>query len=440
MTKLFFLIIYIFSTSLFANIEFDAKKISYHGKKINLEENVKIRNELGTISCSHATIMTEGSLKNIQKIELHNNIQLELKNKCNITTQKGEVDIKNRNAILISEKIDDPIVCIFKKKIANGYSIPIIKCQKLLIDFDEDFEIKKIKTHEDIIIEDSHYTIYGNEGEFDAQGNVIISLGKIHFFDNKILKNACIKSSKIALNVVDKKIYLFNAEGSFLDQNSQQIIVKADTIIYHEIDGKLEFLKNIEIIHPTLNLANDTIITVDLKNGVIQKIDFLGNTAINYAQEGQNYSLISDGNMVLDTSKMHLFAKKQQQQISLEDAIGKIYGDSLIIEYNKKHNKFKPKKIILEDNIRMINGFKENKVGVPIKYALADKMELCCESKKFDLTSKNTKFVLFYDPINNIKISAHGITFENGKFTGKGNVRFHFLSKELEEIRNKFTL
>lgn len=438
--KSFFIFFYFITGTLFGDLNFNAKKVSYSDKKIYLNEDVKIENEIGTLCCKNATIFSESSLKNIQKLELTDDINIELKNKFRITSPWAEINLKKRNAFLDSKNINEPIFLFFNKKNFNQYHIPSIKTLKLYIDFDEEYNVKKIKADEKVIVEDSDYEISGIQGEFDSNGNISVVSPKIVFLNNNVLKNAVINCSKLILNINERKIFLFDVKGHLYDQNNHIISLKADQIDYDEIEEKITLLNNIEINHISFNIINSSEVTLKLNNALLETIHFLGDTTIKYFSSNKKleYFLFSDGDIFLDTKKMIFYGKKNFNQIHFENHFGKIYGDSFKVFYQNSDNKYKPQKMIVEENIKFFNEWDKNHKTSLQKCALADKIELCCESKVFELISHGVNPVLFYDPINNIKISADGIKYDNGKFKGLGKVRFHFLAKEIEEIESNF--
>ncbi|NGX55233.1 MAG: hypothetical protein KR126chlam2_00861 [Chlamydiae bacterium] len=119
--------------------------------------------------------------------------------------------------------------------------------------------------------------------------------------------------------------------------------------------------------------------------------------------------------------------------VIIESGFGTVMAEKAILlrDGEEIEGTFRPTKITLEGNVRMIR-------AEAAQYALADWAEYYPNEKRLLLTSKSK--VLFFDKEKEIQMVAPAIlALDNGQsIEGIGNVRFVFKSDELEKIKNQF--
>ncbi len=168
----------------------------------------------------------------------------------------------------------------------------------------------------------------------------------------------------------------------------------------------------------------------------------------------QSHWLICDGKMLVNHEAMTVFFQSsedtagkvnQDKQVFFYDSLGEIQADKITISYQEVAGKFAATKVKLEGNVFMIDHKdEENAIETErtfVHYALADFVEYTLSDKEMHLYSKDGKRVLFYDKINQLNMSAPALKVKRDDQTKKesvkgiGDVRFHFLDSELEQLR-----
>ncbi|MBA3604117.1 MAG: hypothetical protein H0W50_10885, partial [Parachlamydiaceae bacterium] len=168
----------------------------------------------------------------------------------------------------------------------------------------------------------------------------------------------------------------------------------------------------------------------------------------------QSHWLICDGNMLVNHEAMTVIFQsfedfegkvKRDKQVYFYDSLGEIQADKITISYQEVAGKFEATKVKLEGNVFMIDHKDVQDAIEPersfVHYALADFVEYILTDKEMHLYSKVGNRVLFYDKINKLNMSAPALKVKRDDQTKKesvkgiGDVRFHFLDSELEQLR-----
>jgi hypothetical protein len=130
----------------------------------------------------------------------------------------------------------------------------------------------------------------------------------------------------------------------------------------------------------------------------------------------------------------------------VEDTLGDMYADEIQIDYSIAGASADPSKIILKGNVKMLNRFDGHvqESGAVLQYALADYAEYYPASKEMALSGTGEGRVLFYDKVNNIRMSAPSLKIKHdekspkGSVQGFGDVRFTFIENEFDQLRKHF--
>ncbi len=102
------------------------------------------------------------------------------------------------------------------------------------------------------------------------------------------------------------------------------------------------------------------------------------------------------------------------------DEMGEVYADRAQVDYIDHQGSLKATKILLYDNIRLVNLGSEAKPAS--QYALADEVVYYPEEQVMLLEGKHAK-VLFYDEQRDLQISARTIRAHKNKETKKESVQ-----------------
>ncbi len=164
-----------------------------------------------------------------------------------------------------------------------------------------------------------------------------------------------------------------------------------------------------------------------------------------------DFTFLCHGEVFLDHGKREVLLSSPKndegkvddsQQLFFQDHKGKLLADEAVITYDiLEKDRILPLQIDLRGNVRITN-----REGAILQYALADRVIFSFKTQELKFIASEKKRVLFYDKINNLQVSAPQMNIKRNKvtkkesFQGMGDVRFHFIEKEFEQIRKRFLL
>ncbi|MCH9632760.1 MAG: hypothetical protein S4CHLAM6_11010 [Chlamydiae bacterium] len=135
-----------------------------------------------------------------------------------------------------------------------------------------------------------------------------------------------------------------------------------------------------------------------------------------------------------------------EKQIHFHDELHDLYSDQLRATYVHKDGAFSLDQLKIYGNVCLIQ--KEDPAQIiafdELQYALADQLDYSFTSDQITLRAKEGSSVLYYDQLNNYRISAPEVLLRRSPETnqamvdGKGKVRFVFEEDELEKFKTHF--
>jgi len=137
----------------------------------------------------------------------------------------------------------------------------------------------------------------------------------------------------------------------------------------------------------------------------------------------------------------------EDKQACFEDGKGKIYADRVLLKYQYNDDKLVPSKIVLVGNVRIFNRLTVTDLAsaTVLQYVLADRVEFTPLTKEMIFKSNSGKKVLFFDKVNDVRVSADSLKIIRDAATKKesiqgiGDVRFSFSDQEFERLQRKFS-
>lgn len=138
--------------------------------------------------------------------------------------------------------------------------------------------------------------------------------------------------------------------------------------------------------------------------------------------------------------------EENHQQVYIDEALGEMYADRVVIHYQWENQQFVPSKMILEGHVRLLNRFDGHlqESSSVLHYALADQVNYDPKVQEMLLTSQKGNRVLFVDKTHNMQMSAPSLrvrrdaTTQKESIQGVGDVRFTFIEREREQIKQHF--
>lgn len=215
----------------------------------------------------------------------------------------------------------------------------------------------------------------------------------------------------------------------------------------------------IEVNHKDLGtLVNNREVRVYLSESKgkreMRRIEGDGYTYLNHAEAGKHRShhLVCEGKMVADHEKgiVTFDGSNDGKQVFFYDTLGEAQADKITVYYQKTLEGMAATKVLLEGNVYLVDhkdlDDKNEGKQEPLHYALADVVEYTPSTRELLLSANAGGRVLFYDKINRLQVSSSVLkvfrdqTTQKETIKGLGDVRFHFLEGEFEQLRKRVNL
>lgn len=237
----------------------------------------------------------------------------------------------------------------------------------------------------------------------------------------------------------------------------------ADEVFIEEVKTKLSPSRNalvnlkgaIEVNHKDLGtLTNNREVQIYLSENKgkreIQRIEGDGYTYLSHVEpeKHRSHHLVCDGKMVADHEKGIVTFERSNdgKQVFFYDTLGEAQADKITIYYQG----MVATKVLLQGNVYLVDhkdlDQKNEGKQEPLHYALADTVEYTPSSREILLSANSGGRVLFYDKINKLQVSSSALKVFRDQITqketikGLGDVRFHFLEGEFEQLRKRVNL
>lgn len=131
-------------------------------------------------------------------------------------------------------------------------------------------------------------------------------------------------------------------------------------------------------------------------------------------------------------------------QIHFYDDSYDLYADQLTAKYNQDRNIITLDTLKIYGHVCVIQKKDDPASTGELQYALADQLDFNYKDKQMKLFAKEGSSVLFYDQLNNYRISAPEVHVKRNPKTGKatvqgvGKVRFSFKEDEISQFKKHF--
>jgi lipopolysaccharide export system protein LptA len=270
----------------------------------------------------------------------------------------------------------------------------------------------------------------------------------------------------IQLNTIERKLWLTQPKGMLYmrreERPVQTLEFSANELLWDDQQRTLQLKGEVNITqNGTLHVKTDheLLISQAIVNGkrVLERLQSPENTHIDYTdiQKGNTHQIYCPGFFSIDNERQEITlqglqdsSRVNQLQVYIEDALGEMYADRVHIHYNWEEQQLVPGKTRLEGHVRLMNRFDGHleETGSILHYALADLVEYFPKQQEMILTGANGNRVLFFDRVNNVQMSApslkvmHDTTTKKDAIQGVGDVRFTFVEKELDQLKQHFPL
>lgn len=465
----------------------DSLFADYNGKKITLSGSVIVEHELGKI-CANKMVMTptENDKKlRYATLKIKDNVILSLKDGGQLCCGIADLNYKALTGLLTGSTPEENVIYTDLCNEKGGNKTPVIiksrqmgiviaremnadtnTCKSRIAEINTDQQVT-VNYNQDFLVtaDQCNYRRISEEDNKDFRGVPSeITFNQIGKEGNCMVCNKrgdIIHADKICINTVDRILSFEEPKGSIIPPEKHKgmdsIEFSAGRMVWNDKTDTLVLYDNVELRLQGLGTVvtdKEIQLVMGLEEGKkeLQKVEVTGNTTITRFDKDkkESYILTTAGVVNLDLTHLQLVLDKPLvgEQIHYQDQMGEAFSDKLVFDYRKEGKLTIPTFLILEGNVRLINrtiAKKDGKNSPQLHYALADRIQFNPQTKETRFTMKKGKRVLFYDKINNIKMSAPAFKilrnneFKSNSVHGIGDVRFSFLEQEIDQLKKRFS-
>lgn len=469
----------------------NSEEAFYDGKEITLVGQVAIEHPLGKISSRRLSVQPSLNMERKNKFaifQVDEGVYIQLKEGGELSCEHAKVDLAKMNGLFSGNTIH-PDVVYHNQQIENQIehkNIPSLELKSLRMEFElmQDHEppsssqktlVKQIVADKQVRVKyNKDYLITADQAIYRRSSNVKGPIGGIITFTPQDTLNSCVmkclngdtlSANAIQLNTLDRKLWLnkpvgklhLRQESTERIQSAQLLDFSADELFWEDPEQILRLKGNVDIKqNPLLTLQTpyEVSISQTIIEGkkTVKTLSSKEETTIHYLRSEKEEPLIihCPGPITIDHQNHAmtlLRSNDDERQVYIEGLQGEMYANHVFIQYTWE-GQFQLKKMVLEGNVRLVNrstGHKEDSGSIILHYALADRVEYFPQQQEMLLTSNSENRVLFFDKVNNIQMSAPSLKVQgdtsskNQAIQGFGDVRFTFLEKELEQLKNHFS-
>jgi lipopolysaccharide export system protein LptA len=467
----------------------------YDGKEIIFVGHVVVQHGLGQISAHRLSLLPSSNQDKKGKflfLNINDDVQLELRGGGRLYCQQATVDYAKMQGFFLGNGEWPDVIYLNTAdgKDASEKARPSLEIKSLRMDLELLREstsssssartlVKQIEATENVRINYNqdfllvadralYQRLPGSEASL-KDGLLTLSVqGDNPFCRMTNLNGDRLHSQNIRVNTVERKLWLGLPEGIlYMNQEKlspQTLEFSSNELIWDDPKQTLQLKGLVKITqNGTVQVQTDHEIFIiqDLVNGkrILRSIQSPQKTQISYldSEKSHAHHIHCPGSLLIDHESQTISFQglsdssgqiEESQQVYIEDVLGEMYADYVHMNYIWQERQLVPEKIILEGHVRLLNRFDGHleESGSLLHYALADRVECLPKQKEMTLDAAKNNRVLFFDKVNNVQMSAPSLKIRHDDTTGKdsiqglGDVRFTFIEKELEQLKQRFRL
>lgn len=464
----------------------------YNGQDISLTGQVTIQHELGRMTAKELSIVpiVEGHPDpNAKKILLNirDQVVIDWSQGGRLQCQEAKIDCAQLIGTFVGDSIHPEVIYESEQgaRIAKSKSTApiIIRSKKMEMAITRQYDaqsktqkniITRIQADEKVKVQyDEDYTILTDHAHYqqdpDDSSQRILRLYPDSSDRNcqlSHLNGDLIKSDSIVINLADRTLVLTHPRGKIqtCTEPQQPLCFSSDKLTWDEEKKILSLEDHVHIEQTGLGkIETDRCVQikqeiVDGKVAVRSFIFPLG-TELTYldSKKAMQHKIICYGPLEVDHVQRRVRMESpldekgevlQDKQIYFEDLMGDIYADQAEFSYLSTEQGLVPTTVVMQGHVKIFNRFHGHlqESGSVLQYALADRVDYYLKEQEMLLASKEKNRVLFFDKINNLRMSAPSLKILHDKQSNKesiqgiGDVRFTFVESEFEELKKRFKL
>jgi len=470
-------------------------EVQYNGKEIILVGQVIVQHALGLISAHHLSVLP--SIKDKKNkfgfLKINEDVEIQFKQGGKLYCQQAEVDYANMQGTFSGNAAQPDVTYLNRgeQKEANQKERAPLEFKSIQMTLELIREtsslsspapssartrIKQIEADRNVRVHyNQDYLLLADHARYQCIPDETSALAGFLTLSVKDNLPACtltnlngdnLSAQVIKLNTIERILWLEHPVGTFYirrkSQPTQTLEILAKELVWEDEKQNLQLKREVNVTqNQSLNIhtSHEISITQAMIEGekTIKSLYSPQDTQVSYTdfQKKQVHKVNCPGPFNIDHERQEMLLqgllnsvgqRDEEQQVFLDDVQGEMYADQVLIQYTWINRQFVPEKIILEGNVRLMNRFNghEEESGGVLHHVLADRVDYFPKKREMLLTGFDGRRVLFFDKSNNVQMSAPSLKVQNDPITQKaavqgfGDVRFTFIEKELEQLKNHF--
>lgn len=466
----------------------------YDGKEIVLVGQVAVQHSLGQISARRLSLVPSSQDKKSKFafLKISDDVQLELRGGGRLICQVAEVDYAKMQGVFLGNveapdvtylntgeekeglpKTRPPLEVKSYQMILNLLREPATASApaKTLVKQIEAIQNVRVNYNQDHLLV-ADYAIYQRMPSASSASNAgLLTLsvrGDHPVCQMTNLNGDRLQAQTIRVQTEERQLWLDQPKGMlYMRQEKlppQTLEFSANELTWDDQRQTLQLKGDVNIIqNETVRVQTPFQISIAqaIINGkrTLRSIQAPEQTQISYldAKKKNMHRIYCPGPLMIDHERQIMTLQgspnqsgqiEESRQVYLEDMLGEMYADRVHMNYTWEGRQLVPEKITLEGHVRLLNRFDGHpeESGSVLHYALADQVDFTPKQQEMILTSSTGNRVLFFDKVNNVQMSApslkvrHDVTTQKDSIQGLGDVRFTFMEKELEQLKQRFRL
>lgn len=459
-------------------VHIDANRTTYDGKKLILEGEVLVENELGKINARYVELIPSAQNKktSVDRLLMKDNVSLVLNDGGKLSCQIAEVNYLTREGVFRSENEEAPV--IYNDPLDHKSKPLELKCLHMTVTLsNERLNSAEFQANIQTVLAKDHVAIYLPNDLVAYADNAIYKRLIDQSIENGIpgiiVLYADAENKRCALNnnlgdsitattftidTLKRTITCAQPDGNICSRNEkhrEQIHFTSDLLTWDNDQQILTLSKHVVVEQPTLGkLTSEGSIEIyqdkESKEKQLKRIESTGESTYLYQDDHQKlHTLHCSGKVTVDHQNLQVLLESpheengeilEEKQVRFVDHLGEVFADRISIYYLLNDQSPMPSKIILEGHVRLMNKGENAQKNKHSQFALADTVEYSLEKEELILKSLGKGRVLFFDKLHNLQVSAPSLICKrdgNGSepsFKGLGDVRFSFLKQELDAL------
>lgn len=461
----------------------------YDGQSISLVGQVIVQHGLGKISAHRLSVMPaeqDNQKTRFSRLNIHDDILIEFQGGGQLECQQAEVDYLKLKGNFLGNSAHPDVIYSNVGEAGQERPALIVKGHDMQVELVRQplpgatipkTLVKNVLAHQQVRVHyNQDYLLLADRAFYerlltDKATAGILKLTAQEELPYCLLTNRNgdnIQAHTIRVDTIQRQLYLDDPKGVLhIEQGKkppQNIQFSADSLIWNDEAQFLNLKGHVNVKQDEvaqINTEHEVIINQAQVDGkkVLRSIVSPQETTMTYQDKMKEltHTILCYGQLVVDHERLITTMQSPKdefgktpldKQVYFEDALGDMYADHVQLYYSWQDRELVPAKIVLEGHVKLLNRFDGHfqESSSILQYALADHVAYFPASQEIVLSGQNGNRVLFFDKVNNVQMSAPALKIrrdeqnQKSSVQGIGDVRFTFIEKELNQLRQRFSL